>query len=77
MGDINLVVYIKHEIDNIMKNVRIWVQAYVDNIICNTKSVFDLFKKLNIFFNIFFEYNISIKPIKSFFNYSDVGLLGQ
>lgn len=46
MGDINLVAYIKYEIDNIMKNVRIWVQAYVNDIICNTKSVFDLFEKL-------------------------------
>lgn len=30
-----------------------------------------------ILFNIFLEYNIYIKPTKFFFNYPNVGLLGQ
>lgn len=33
--------------------------------------------KLRNLFDIFLKYNISIKSIKSFFNYPDVGLLGQ
>lgn len=32
---------------------------------------------MQILFKIFLEYNISIKPIKSYFNYFNVGLLGQ
>lgn len=49
----------------------------MDDIICRVKSLLDLLKKLCIFFDIFFEYNISIKPTKSFFNYPNIRLLGQ
>lgn len=49
----------------------------MDDIICGAKSLPDLFKKLHILFDIFLEYNISIKPSKSFFNYPDVELLDQ
>ena len=57
--------------------MRAWAWVYVDDIICGAKSLSDLLKKLRILFDIFLEYNISIKPTKSFFNYPDVGLLGQ
>lgn len=69
--------YIKCEIDNIWRDVRAWARAYVDNIICRAKFLSNLLKKLHILFDIFFEYNISIKPTKSFFKYPDIGLLGQ
>lgn len=49
----------------------------MDNIIYRTKSLSDLLKNLHILFNIFLKYNISIKPTKIFFNYPDIGLLGQ
>ena len=77
MGYINSVAYVQYEIDNILRNVRSWARAYVDNIICGAKSLSDLLKKLRILFDIFLKYNISIKLTKSFFNYPDVGLLGQ
>ena len=57
--------------------MRAWAQAYVNDIICEAKSLTDLLQKLRIFFDIFFEYNISIKPTKSFLNDPDVGILGQ
>ena len=57
--------------------MRAWARAYVDDIICRARSLSDLLKNLRIFFNIFLEYSISIKPTKSFLNYPDVGLLGQ
>lgn len=69
--------YIQHKIDNILCNFRTWAQAYVDNIICRTKSLPDLLEKLRILFDIFLDYNISIKPITSFLNYPNVELLGQ
>lgn len=40
-------------------------------------SVSDFLAKFRIFFNIFVDYNIFIKPIKTFFNYPNVGFLGQ
>ena len=77
MGYINSVAYVQREIDNILREVRAWARAYVDDIICGARSLSDLLEKLRILFDIFLEYNISIKPTKSFLNYPDVGLLGQ
>lgn len=51
--------------------------AYLDDIICRAKSLFDLLKKLQIFFDIFLKYNIIIKSTKSFLNYSDIEFLDQ
>ena len=77
MGYINSVAYVQREIDNILQDVRAWARAYMDDIICEAKSLTDLLQKLCILFDIFLEYNISIKPTKSFLNYPDVKLLGQ
>ena len=49
----------------------------MDDIICRARSLSELLRKLRILFDIFFKYNISIKPTKSYLNYPDVGLLGQ
>lgn len=76
MDYINLVAYVQREIDNILRDVWTWAQAYVDDIICGTRSLPNLLQKLRILFEIFLKYNISIKPIKFYFNYPDVGLLG-
>lgn len=77
MGYINSVAYVQREVDNILRNVRDWARAYIDDIICGGTSLEDLFHKLCILFEIFLHYNISIKPTKSYLNYPDVGLLGQ
>lgn len=77
MRYINLVAYVQQEIDNILQEVRAWVQTYIDDIIYRAGCFSDLFKKLCILFKIFFKYNISIKPTKFFLNYSTIGLLGQ
>lgn len=73
---INFVAYVRQEIDNILWDVRGWTRAYVDDIICGAKSLPDLLQKLRILFEIFLEYNISIKPTKSYLNYPDVSLFG-
>ena len=77
MGYINSVAYVQREIDNILRDVRAWARAYVNDIICGAKSLTNLLQKLRILFDIFLEYNISIKLTKSFLNYPDVELLGQ
>lgn len=76
MGYINSVAYIQCKIDNILRNVHAWVRVYIDDIICQAKSLPNLFKKLCILFDIFLKHNISIKPSMFFLNYSDVKLLG-
>ena len=69
--------YIQREINNILQDMRAWARAYISNIICGAKFFSDLLEKLHILFDIFLIYNISIKPTKSFFNYSNVKFLGQ
>lgn len=77
IGYINSVAYFQREIDNILRVIRAWARAYIDDIICGARSLPDLIQKLQVLFKIFLKYNISIKPTKSFLNYPDVGLLGQ
>lgn len=77
MGYINLVAYVQCEINNILQSVRTYVRAYVNDIISGAKSLSNLFNKMCIFFDIFFKYNISIQPTKSFLNYLDIRLLNQ
>ena len=77
MGYINSVAYVQQEINNILQEIPAWARAYVDDIICGDMSLSNLLKKLRIPFKIFLQYNISIKPTKSFLNYPNIRLLGQ
>lgn len=77
MGYINSVDYLQHEIDNILRDVRDWARAYIDDIICNGSSLDNLLRKFRALFEIFLHYNISIKPTQLYLNYPDIGLLSQ
>lgn len=77
MGYINSMAYVQREINNILRDVRDWARAYIDDIICGGSSLDNPLRKLCILFEIFLRYNISIKPTKSYLNYSDIGLFGQ
>lgn len=46
MGYINSVAYVQQEIDNILCDIRAWARIYVNDIICDAKSLPDLLKKL-------------------------------
>lgn len=52
-------------------------RAYIDDIMCGARLLSNLLNKLKTIFKIFFYYNISIKLIKSYLNYSDIALFGQ
>ncbi len=69
--------YVQREIDNIFHSVWSWAQVYIDDIVCGAKLLPNLLEKLRNLFEIFLKYNISISPIKSYFNYPNVALLGQ
>ncbi len=77
MGYNNSVAYVQYEIDNILRSIRCWARAYIDDIVCGARSLPDLLEKLRTLFEIFLKYNISISPTKSYLNYPDVALLGQ
>lgn len=67
--------YVQHEIDKILQDIYTWVYTYIDDIIYKTKYLPNLFKKLHIIFNIFLEYNLSIKLSISFLIYPKIRLL--
>ena len=69
--------YIQREIDNILRKVRDWSKAYIDDIIYSGSSLKDFLRKLRILFEIFLHYNISIKLTKSYLNYPIIGFFGQ
>lgn len=50
------------------------LKAYINNIIYYFANYL---YKVCILFKNFLHYNIFIKPIKTYFNYSNIGLLGQ
>ncbi len=77
IGYINSVAYIQREMDNILRNIRAWARAYIDDIVCGAKFFPDVLDKLRTLFEIFFAYNIFISLIKLYFNYPNVVLLGQ
>lgn len=69
--------YVQREIDNNFRSVWSLVPVYINDIVCVAKSLPDLLDKLQTLFEIFLNYNISICPIKSYFNYSNMAFLGQ
>lgn len=77
IGQINSVSYNKQEIDNIVRLTckRFW--KYIDNIICEILSMSYLVAMLCRLFEIFVEYNISIKQTKFLLNYPNMRFLGQ
>lgn len=77
MSYINLVAYVQQKIDDILYNVQAWAQIYINNIICNMRSLPNLFKKLQILFDILLHDNIFIKPTKSYLDYLNVRYLDQ
>lgn len=42
MSYINSIAYVQREINNIFRDIQAWALAYVDDIICNVKSLSDL-----------------------------------
>ena len=76
MGYINSVAYVQREIDNILCSIQSQARAYIDDIVCGTRSLPNLLEKLQTLFEIFLIYNISISPTKSYLNYPNVALLG-
>lgn len=77
IGCKNSVVYIQQSINNILRPLREFVRAYIDDIISGACFFSRHVTNLQAIFDLCIQYNISIKLIKVFFNYSSVNLLGQ
>lgn len=77
MGYKNSVAYVQRQMDNILREYRAFVKAYIDDVVVRSKSMNDHIQHLRQVFTLFVEKGISIKPTKVFLGYSDVNLLGQ
>lgn len=77
MGYMNSVAYVQRQMDNILREHRAFVKAYIDDVVVRSKSLSEHIEHLRTIFRLFVEKSISIKPTKAFLGYSDVNLLGQ
>ena len=77
IGCINSIVYMQREIDRILRPVKHFASAYVDDIIIGAISLREYLRYLRQLFQIFVQYNILIAPTKTYLGYPNVSLLGR
>lgn len=70
-------VYVQQSINNILQLLREFMRAYINDIVSGAHSFTKHVVNLWAIFDLYIQYNISIKPIKVFLNYFSVNLLGQ
>lgn len=63
--------------DRLLHNWQNLVKAYIDNVIVHSKRFAEYVIYLRKVFILFTINNISIKPIKTFLEYTEIDLLGQ
>ena len=77
IGCMNSVAYVQRRIDQILRPIREFARAYVDDIGCGSKSLSAHLADLRKLFRLLVEFNVSISPKKAFLGYPNVSLLGQ
>ena len=77
MGCSNSIAYVQRQIDKILRPVRSFARAYVDDVVIGSHSFEEHVDHLRQVFELFQRFNISISPKKAFLAYPDVSLLGQ
>lgn len=73
----NLIAYIQRRMDRLLHEFRQFVRPYIDDIIVKSSSFNEHIYHLHQIFRLFVDYNISIKPSKTFLGYESIDLLGQ
>ena len=77
MGCMNSIAYVQRQIDKILRPIKEFAQAYIDDIVLGSKSLREHVEHLRRLFPILVQYNIAIAPGKTFLNYPNVNLLGR
>ena len=77
MKCINSIAYVQRQIDKILRSIKDFAQAYIDDIVVGFKSLREHIAHLRRLFQLLIEYNIVIAPIKTFLNYSNINLLDR
>ena len=77
MRNRNSILYVQRQMNDILRAFRQFVKIYIDDVVIKSNSLKEHLTHLKIVFNLFVKFNIAIKLIKMFIDYSDVALLEQ
>ena len=77
MGCMNSIAYVQRRIDHILRALKDFAQAYIDDIVVGSGSFEEHIYHLKRLFQLLVENNISIAPEKTFLGYPNVNLLGR
>ena len=77
MKNKNSILYVQRQMNDILRIFRQFVKVYIDDVIIRSNSLKEHLTHLRIVFNLFVKFNIAIKSIKVFIDYSNVALLEQ
>ena len=77
MSNRNSVSYVQRQMNRILREIRHFAKAFIDDIVIRFRSFNEHFVHFRTVFSIFVNLNISIKSIKIFLDYSNVVLLKQ
>jgi hypothetical protein len=77
MRNRNSIAYVQRQMNILLNDLRKFVKAYIDDIICKSKTFREHLKRLRILFRIFLRKKIIINSLKTFLDYQNVILLKQ
>lgn len=66
MGCMNSIAYVQRKIDDILRPLRAFVRAYIDDIVTGARSLPEHIANLRAIFDMCLRFNISIKTTKVF-----------
>ena len=77
MGCMNSIAYVQRQIDKILRPIKEFAQAYIDDIVLGSKSLAQHVAHLRRLFQLLVDHNIAIAATKTFLNYPNINLLGR
>lgn len=73
----NLIAYVQQKMDRLLHKFRQFVRTYIDDVIVRLRFFDKYIYHLHTIFQLFMDYNISIKLSKNFSGYKSINFLGQ
>ncbi|SMY30032.1 unnamed protein product [Zymoseptoria tritici ST99CH_1A5] len=77
MGYCNSVQYVQRELDNILRDLKHFAWAYIDDLVIASETLEEHVEHLHKVFTTLSQRNITLNPKKSFIGYPTASLLGQ
>ena len=75
MGCINSITYVQRQIDKILRPIKDFARAYINNVVYGSKSLSEYISQLRKLFTLLTEAGVSISLKKTFLGYPSVSLL--